>query len=500
MAGTTPAWLRWAALAAAAAVLFVFYFAVLTDLRFMAAPSPPHALMFNSMLEHLLQGRIGVDPEVIGREGFVRNGRTFAYFGPAPVLLRLPMVVFPGLRDVDLTALSCALAATAATLAKFGALLRVARVLGPGRGVALAVGLMAVVLLLGGSQIPYLRPSIYQEPILWAGAQASLFLWLAVAWCLEPERRRGWHLAAMALLAGLCLMTRVSTAIGLHLALGFILLVAGWQALRRDGFGAALGRVLGPGLVLAAFIGVTAWINWVRWGNPLTFQDYRYYVFVAPDHPIMEIIRQHGYFSLGRVPFNLSYYFVPVWMLRGEDGTLIFRATQDRLFFTVEFPPATFLLSDMFLVFLTLLGLWALLRGRVPGDRLSAGLVAAGLAVPGGLMLMAMAATYRYRSEFHPFLEFAALLGLFPLVAGLARGRAGLAAAAVGMAGVSVVSSFAFLLSYKIAQFGDTYFVQRHGWAPVYRTFLYDAYPRLEDLLGPVLGPRIPRGTVYGSD
>ena len=42
--------------------------------------------------------------------------------------------------------------------------------------------------------------------------------------------------------------------------------------------------------------------------------------------------------------------------------------------------------------------------------------------------------------------------------------------------------------------------MQRHVWPAVYRTFLYDAYPRLEETLTPTLGPRIPKGTVYGDD
>jgi hypothetical protein len=193
MAGDAPAWLRWAAAGALAAALFVFHWAVLTDLRFLAAPAPPHALMFNSMLDYLLQGRLDIDPEVIGKEGFVRDGRTYAYFGPAPVLLRLPMLAFPRLRGFDFTALSCALAATIAMLGKQAALRIVGRMLEPGRGASLAVVLVAIVLLFGGSLIPYLRPSIYQEPILWAGAQASLFLWLALRWCLEPSERKRRH-------------------------------------------------------------------------------------------------------------------------------------------------------------------------------------------------------------------------------------------------------------------------------------------------------------------
>src|SRR5438128_4907859 len=48
--------------------------------------------VFNSMLLHLLQGSFDVDPEAIGREGFVRDGLTYSYFGIALALLRLPFL------------------------------------------------------------------------------------------------------------------------------------------------------------------------------------------------------------------------------------------------------------------------------------------------------------------------------------------------------------------------------------------------------------------------
>ena len=117
----------------------------------------------------------------------------------------------------------------------------------------------------------------------------------------------------------------------------------------------------------------------------------------------------------------------------------------------MEFPPATFLLSDIFVIFLMVLGYKALWRRQLPGDQASAAFVAVALAAPTLMMLMAISATYRYRAEFIPFFEFAAFLGIFPLAAALDRAGRAWAAASVPMVATSVAASFAFLGSYKVA-------------------------------------------------
>src|SRR5690242_15449042 len=71
-------------------------------------------LTFNSMLLHLLHGEFNVDPNAIGLEGFIRDGKVYAYFGILPALLRLPLLPFLDLTTTDVTAPSCLLAASIA--------------------------------------------------------------------------------------------------------------------------------------------------------------------------------------------------------------------------------------------------------------------------------------------------------------------------------------------------------------------------------------------------
>ena len=49
---------------------------------------------FNSMLDHLAHGQFDVDPNIVDREGFLRNGHVYAYWGITRALVGLPLLIF----------------------------------------------------------------------------------------------------------------------------------------------------------------------------------------------------------------------------------------------------------------------------------------------------------------------------------------------------------------------------------------------------------------------
>src|SRR6516164_7601909 len=100
----------------------VYYLFFVMDGSFnLFKPIEPTArgMAFNSMLEHLQHGEFDIDPAAIGSEGFVRDGKTYTYFGIIPALLRFPLLLTGGLMRLDVTRLYCALAATLALCSKF---------------------------------------------------------------------------------------------------------------------------------------------------------------------------------------------------------------------------------------------------------------------------------------------------------------------------------------------------------------------------------------------
>jgi len=158
-------------------------------------------------------------------------------------------------------------------------------------------------------------------------------------------------LSVMAAMAGLAVNTRVSMGIGLYAALGLLLVVLLYEQLSGAGdarpwivrlYRAALQRrTLIPLAILLLFAIVAGTVNVGRFGNPLTFADYRHHLgSLFPGH--MERVQTYGLFNLERVPFGLIYYFFPIWVLRGADGNLMLDEYRYRLIDVAELPPASF--------------------------------------------------------------------------------------------------------------------------------------------------------------
>jgi len=433
-----------------------YYAWLLADFSFDLLAPRPYGFAFNSMLEHLLRGAFDIDAEIIGPEGFQHAGKTYAYFGVLPALLRLPLVPFVDLTTTDVSLLSCLAAVAVAATAKLTALLSIDRLLPACRAKTCLRWSLIPLLLLGGAQIQFLRVSIYQESGLWAGAFAAAFAACALTWCLRPETRRAGLLAAMAVLAALCLLTRVSTGIGLYAACGLLVLRHAW--LRRPGV--VVTAVL-LGLGAAGFL----LVNYMRWGNALVVADLTMHLGYINDTERLAMLRRYGTTHPIRIPFQLSYYFLPIWPFRGADGAMVLKPFRVEVMDIVELPPTSFLLSDTLLLVLAAIGA-AWLARRVPVgsiDRVAAAGVAFGLAAPAGLMLMLLAATYRYRLEFYPAMEFLALFGAVRLAA--AKPRPLLLA---GGTLIGIVVAHLLLLLYKLSPWGDSFEMEQLGWAGYY--------------------------------
>jgi hypothetical protein len=341
--------------------------------------------------------------------------------------------------------------------------------------------LLVIYIVLGGAQVGYLQASIYQEVVLWAAAFGAGFVYCAVKGIILARFTPcllGW----MALFAGLALLTRVSTGMGLYAATGLLLLTLIINAAARNEFtkGRSLAgrlltailsrQVLVPTAILVCCLVATGVVNFFRWGSPTTFADYS--LFLSPDETPETYA--YGLFNIARIPFGLGYFFAPIWVLQGANGKLLFEAEQTRLLNLVELPPSSFFLTDLlpiaFIVFLAA----SILRPRpirpiFLGQLLA---LAAGLAVPCVLMLTAIDMTYRYRMEFSPEINLLAFLGFYvatnskgPLAI-LHRYRGWIIAATI----ISVLSAHAALLLYKLSSLGPAQRYLRDGVFAYYYT------------------------------
>jgi len=102
-----PSWLssRWC-LAALIVAVSVYYLFLLSNGTFLVFGPEMLDQTYNSMLVHMLHGNFDVDPKAIGLEAMTRNGKTYAYFGVFPALLRLPAMAFTDISRAELARLS----------------------------------------------------------------------------------------------------------------------------------------------------------------------------------------------------------------------------------------------------------------------------------------------------------------------------------------------------------------------------------------------------------
>jgi hypothetical protein len=274
----------------------------------------------------------------------------------------------------------------------------------------------------------------------------------------------------LAIVAGLCLLTRVSTGLGLYLAFGFLWLLLAWRRWRSGASLASLARLGLPLAIAVGFAAIVGVINQSRWGNPLTFADLSRALILDrfPDRLVR--LHEYGEFNLVRLPFGLVYYFFPLWVLRDGAGALWWGAFQARTIDAVELPPASFFLSDPLLVGLTAYGIVQLLRRRTVPDRAAVWPLLCGFAVPIALMLIAIDMSFRYRLEFYPFMELAAFAGLTRLLT-----VAGKRARVIVTAGAlwSIVAAHAMWVLYMMSPFGPAAQVMgRHSLIGFYGSLL----------------------------
>jgi hypothetical protein len=408
-----------------------------------------HGLTFNSMLLHLLHGRFDVDPAVIGEEGYLRDGAIYAYFGIFPALFRSLFLWLPDFAQVDLTRVSCLAAVAMMALAKLLSVRLMWQQADRRRSQAL-LALMSLAVVASGPQIQFLRPSIYQEVELWAGAQAAVFIYLVLRGLTDARGFTPRLLTAMATVAGLALLTRVSLALGLYLALGFICLRIGWRAIRTWSLRELVADIGLPLVVLTAFLVLTGLINFERWGSPLSFVDFTRALSNVQWPERLGRLQRDGEFNITRLAYGVGYYFAPFWILRDASGQFVWTGFDGIGACCVELPPSSFLVSDPLLIGLCVYGALQVLRkGAARRELIAAATL--GLAVPGALMLVAASMTFRYRMEFYPVFELLAFLG-FARLAAKPADRTPVLFAVTAVAGM--IAAHAIWLLYMMSPLG----------------------------------------------
>lgn len=460
------------------AMAVLYYFHIVTMGGTFLAPSM-HGMIFNSMALNLLQGRFDVDAAAVGGEAFIRDGRTYAYFGIIPALLRWPLVPFVDLAAVPVEG-PYRLAAMTIAAAGVTWFVRSMTARMPPSADLPGLVLLVAVLFSGPAVMVGARPAVFNEAALWSWAEAACFL-AVLAPILDAARPppSAGRLAALAALAGCAVLTRPTMGLGLLAALAALMVVV---ALRHEPSrplrcllrAAASWRMIAPTLVVLAFLIVAAAINQARWGNPATFADLTLQtqmIALFPDR--MDRLEAYGLFNLRRIGLGLIYYFAPIWII-ARDGIFLFHDDIVRLFDAFELPPSSFFLSDPLTMAFAAVGFVAMARGRVPGIGRAPALAAmAGLSVPPLLMLTAWYMAFRYRVEFMPLLLLAAGCGAMRvgtwMTTATVPARRAATGAMMALLGMQIAAAMFFAMLYLASPWGPSGSYAAEGLGSLYR-------------------------------
>lgn len=278
--------------------LFAYYAWIASHFTWNFSGKPPQWKLYSALWTSLAEGRFDLNPSDIPGEGFLRDGKTYSYYGLFPAVLRGLVSPLRDWRQGGLPQLSCALAAAVMATAPLWAGLRLGLQRSPQRAHFL---LFVVTIALGTPALLCLGlTDVYDEAVLWGAAWAVAFQSLLVLLFAEPadattSRRL---LLAMSVAAGLSLHSRATTGLFVLVELG---LVFAWR--RRE-------NVRLPMAVAAAFVLLQAGVNYERWGNPLEFRPIQLHqAFQGTERGRRAVA--HGLFAPTRVMASACYYFLP---------------------------------------------------------------------------------------------------------------------------------------------------------------------------------------------
>ncbi len=376
----------------------------------------------------MIDGRFDVPPAAIGSEAFIFHGKAYGYFGIAPALLRIPLViVFEGMEgrwSRLMMMIGCAINLICAYR-----ILRLVRGEAKVTGTTQRLWHALFVICAGiGSTNVFLagRSFTFHEAIMWGGAFSLLFAWTILKYLAEPGY---WRLGLAGFFAFMAFHSRPTAGAGALLAMLVISAIMTWRALTRSQDAQSflgLKAVAKPGrhALLAALMAAVTLLTYfgVNYAKFQTFEGVplRYYAWYNAV-PMRMKITGGKQLHLENIPTSIATYFgirglsfdrTFPWVAPAHEATIVGSPAID----VVE-DFSTFPISMPALSLLAVLGCALLLRGQTETIR-RARLPALTLLLGGAVILATVGITERYLHDFYPALILAAAIGVSRIESG----------------------------------------------------------------------------------
>jgi hypothetical protein len=411
---TSRRWFAPAAVAAGIALLGLYDVELITDGTLRLGQTEKQCGAYPAMWTSLTQGRFDIPHDEIRYEAYIRDGKTYTYFGIFPALLRGPLQNLVQLEGGCLARPSIVVAALISVFSFIvaGLALRFRTTAARAR-----FALFVLTLALGSPVMYSLSfAQIYQEATHWGCAWASVFLACFVVHVLGDPRYRSRTLIGMALAAGLTLLSRASVGFAVCSMFAAVLAYRVWDL--RGGF---LNRrpLLAAGFIFGVLLAGQAVVNYGRWGNVFEFAPMRLHEGLL-NSARGRAFAAAGSFRLDRIPAALAYYFLPAWdNFTSQPPFLVFSTVFPfrsfaRHFDYIEYSRMPLPLSVPGL--LAFAGLGVVSTWKLPADTRRWLLVlAGGSAITLGILATVWSLALRYTLDMEPFLGAWAVVGLVAL-------------------------------------------------------------------------------------
>lgn len=270
---------------------------------------------YDGQAQSLLHLRIDVDPDAIGPEGMIHDGKWYGYFGPTPALFRLQMrMLLPAMngRWHRLSVLMASLLALGLAVWLYGMVERRMGLEGHPRLRGLLLGTMMVAVSLGSSELFLCAEAkVYQEALAW-GSTLALASGVLLIRHLDDGREK-W-LACSCAAAFFAWFARVPMGGGAVVSLAVVAAALLFPKLRPFWGVPADASIRRAMALLAATIVLTCalhlGLNYAKWGDPLVTIPFQYHVQYANDPA--RLARTGGQlFSPGNLGLTLWGYLWP---------------------------------------------------------------------------------------------------------------------------------------------------------------------------------------------
>jgi len=372
---------------------------------------------YNSLASSMMDGRLDIPYESIGRESLYYDGKVYFYYGILPTAIRFLLAPFVDLSVTPVGRISVWLMTTIGVASIQYTLLFYTRAHASSAWTSIdktKLVLLSLILWFGGAHFVIIqKATLYHEPYAAMLMVASLFIslvWRDIFWDFENRKYR---LALYALLAALAVHTRQTVAFSLYLAVIILIIAAVYDSARiksrvgrhmsAGALGMQLFRTAYPALIILGLGGgLLLFMNYVRFDDifAMTKGEYGFHRASEEYGPRLcsKYLTGASRFELARVIPNLIYYLV------GGAYTHSHWINDLGLgFVRQEFPEVLLAFLWSSILFISLYSAWILVSQlfvKITFRNILAGLLVSAFLVSVIVILSYTTVTFRYAADF----------------------------------------------------------------------------------------------------